>query len=517
MSSDRENDSPLLELIPADRCKSQQVARWTEFGPSPYKLLREPKTMKEWINYGNYLGIDHANGTMSYLTRCSYDRRNPLDATQSILSLSIHYARGEMVQFTIVGSTDNAVAETATFWITAEKLPDGSHDLCVCGRGGFIGFRGAQAPCLKHLLQVAPSRWVEFRNLVFNAEQAVTLATRPDQIKLSFMDCMFEDGGTAFVTALQERQSPFGLLSFDSLTTEGKNSLSDDNMKLLFQVGTINELLLSRLHGELALLAFSAKVDHLDYTASSASLLSADLQSVNMAAKKLTVHITNSDESFLTEALVAFWRRVAAVGHFVELKITWASDSLDVPERVIHEIIHATRNNPDLKILAFGEDELNFEPHMEILLEGLKDHKNLSTFIIDVYSESLGPDYSHLRKLISHNRNIVVINTSDTIYTDGSTIDDLYSINRFYRGSADLVIKPLTLRASLVATALTEIASNDFRRSALLLSQHVDALHEFVLFADLEERLGDSACSRPKRTMRIQPCRATKRAPKFLT
>jgi hypothetical protein len=40
-----------------------------------------------------------------------------------------------------------------------------------------------------------------------------------------------------------------------------------------------------------------------------------------------------------------------------------------------------------------------------------------------------------------------------------------------------------------------ETASGDFQRSALLLSNHSDVLHELVQFAQLGELQGDNACS----------------------
>lgn len=55
------------------------------------------------------------------------------------------------------------------------------------------------------------------------------------------------------------------------------------------------------------------------------------------------------------------------------------------------------------------------------------------------------------------NRNITMTNENDDIYSDDAVIDQLYSLNRFYRGSVDLVVKPLAERSLLVATALLEI------------------------------------------------------------
>ncbi len=74
-------------------------------------------------------------------------------------------------------------------------------------------------------------------------------------------------------------------------------------------------------------------------------------------------------------------------------------------------------------------------------------------------------------------------------------MEKVYSLNRFYRGSASLAVKPPLERPMLVATALTESASSDFQRSALLFSNHLDALYGLVHFAQLDE-LDDNARKR---------------------
>jgi hypothetical protein len=76
-------------------------------------------------------------------------------------------------------------------------------------------------------------------------------------------------------------------------------------------------------------------------------------------------------------------------------------------------------------------------------------------------------------------------------YSDGSAIDELYSLNHIYRGSANLSVEPPPERPSLMMTTLMKSASNNFRRSALLLSNHVNVLRELVELARLNERSED--------------------------
>lgn len=83
-------------------------------------------------------------------------------------------------------------------------------------------------------------------------------------------------------------------------------------------------------------------------------------------------------------------------------------------------------------------------------------------------------------------------NDEGKIYLDGCFIDQFYSLNRFYcgsvqGGSADFAMEPLLERPVLVATSVTESASNDFQRSVLFMSNHVDASHELVQTLQLDE------------------------------
>jgi hypothetical protein len=106
-----------------------------------------------------------------------------------------------------------------------------------------------------------------------------------------------------------------------------------------------------------------------------------------------------------------------------------------------------------------------------------------------------------------------VIDDQDRVCSNGPVIDDIYSLNWFFRGLADRVVKSSSERTWLVVTALTERASRNLQRSALLLSNHVDdALCKLVQFAELDERSEDESPPQSKRRARIQPCRAAKKA-----
>lgn len=108
-------------------------------------------------------------------------------------------------------------------------------------------------------------------------------------------------------------------------------------------------------------------------------------------------------------------------------------------------------------------DDLNWGLHIVTLCKRLKDHKGLRTLKVSAFQQDepfndeavFGRNYSYLRELLSHNRYITVTDDDDAIYTDGCClVDELYSLNRFYRGSAGLLMEPPPERPSLVTTAL---------------------------------------------------------------
>ena len=209
--------------------------------------------------------------------------------------------------------------------------------------------------------------------------------------------------------------------------------------------------------------------------------------------------------------MVSLFRRLADLGHLEELKYEFVPanagsdavvDDRVAPDCVIQELIRTAHANSDLKVLHLDAGSAFWSMHLTTILEGLKDHKGLCALRIDHTSaiESADPGFSHIRELILYNRFIDVTNGEGDFYTDGTSIDDIYALNRFYRGAVGLADDPPSERPLFVATALVEGASNDFRRSALLLSNHTDALVELVQFAQLDdESEGDGSSSPSKK------------------
>ena len=94
-----------------------------------------------------------------------------------------------------------------------------------------------------------------------------------------------------------------------------------------------------------------------------------------------------------------------------------------------------------------------------------------------------------MERLLSRNRNIVVLHQSGQRCTNGSTIDRLYAVNRAYSGSANLMKASPALRPLLLAKTWTEFDLANFQRIALLLADHTDVLCEFINGVDLEDTM----------------------------
>ena len=193
------------------------------------------------------------------------------------------------------------------------------------------------------------------------------------------------------------------------------------------------------------------------------------------------------------------FQRLGDMGHFEVLRVAFALHNEDTvtvaPDCLVQGLIRAAHANASLRALDLCGSSSNWEPcmlwepHILALFNALKDHKCLRTFRVSVHNEAeaFGPDFSYLRQLLSHHKDITVTDQDGIIYSDGDSIDKLYALNRFYLGSAGLLVEPPLERPTLVTTTLLESAGNDFQRAALLLSDHLDAFCELIQFAELDE------------------------------
>jgi hypothetical protein len=446
-------------------------------------MLRKPITLQEFKKCNNNrLGILHENGTLIHVLPSG------VDDCPIVRGRLVHFEfdpeQGPMLY--ISGANDDAIADTVAYFMDVPEAPGANNYLQVgtWNHDTHFDFRSAGSLVLSRLLESFTSRSLWFTGTLLSAEQSLVLASASMPIQLNLTSCTFEDGGTQFVAALENRQSCFGSLSMNM-----RNPVNAYNMQRLFQVDSLDHLDVSYLNEKLVPL--SAKANSITFFGVTNEI--ANSESLNIVAPKLTLGFELKRGRFPSESVILLFRRLAALEHLVELKICFHHSSKSdvyIPTAVSRELIRTAFANNNLQVLdlttvhrALKWKRRNFAE----IFDGLKEHPALHTLKISVDDPTkvFGPSSAYLIQLLSHKRDLVVTDEYGLVYTDGAAVDELYALNRFYWGSADLVGDPSPLRPSLVSTALIEGASNDLRRTALILADHVDTLDGLVRFADL--------------------------------
>ena len=156
--------------------------------------------------------------------------------------VSIRYAGNEM-NCVIDGKTWAATAETATFFFSLKDGEDvhiqlGFFSSLIQLEFDFTVLRPEQ---LAQFLDANRLQDLRFPAGNFSAEQSAILATRPSPLKLDLGLIQFIDDGTAFVDALEERQSSFGTRRIQSFGY-GHDNFSADNLRRLFNLEIIEKL-----------------------------------------------------------------------------------------------------------------------------------------------------------------------------------------------------------------------------------------------------------------------------------
>lgn len=470
-----------------------------------YKILREPTHLNEfdWKKYGNF-AIWRDNGSILVIAHHDF---------QPFWKRNVFFTFDDVLYGAIYGETDAAIAETATFFWSLQHETCRDHNTyrlrvdfhCKFESGLNSAFSPEQ---FVQILDSNPTRSVEFSAGSFNAEQSVVLASRPYPRKLVLdgSGFNFNDMGTAFVDALETRQSSFRTLH---LVKRDLKCFSHDNLRRLFQLEHIFERIYCVGDIEDALLPLSARANQLDYRMHTMNVQPSDFDSVDIVAKDLTLKLFLEHRNNQWDALlISFFHRVAELGHFERFCFSISyRDSFPVTfpfdrvAPVVDALIRALHANPMLRCLDLSDTHrcLHWFPHLQRLFQSIEEHPGLRTFFVkgydpeddywygDVRLSQFQFDFSWLERLLSRNRSIEVLDGLGQRWSNGPVIDKLYSLNKFYIGSESVVKEFTSLRPTLVATALVESASNNVQYTALLLSHHTDVICEFVHSLDYEE------------------------------
>jgi hypothetical protein len=212
------NDNPLLEVISREEFSAQNGFKMgceADYDVPMHRLLRQPEHLEEFdwetnrdkiICCDNHTVICVCDNTDSHFEEVRY-------AKFIMKKFSGHYLRGA-----IFGKTDAAIAETTTWFWSLPCL--GQVECLIVGdyssrdRRRHFDLANFSAEQVTQILGSNPTRCINFTASTLTTEQSVLLATRPYQVHLELNrdtnDAGLSDEGTAFVDALENRQSSFG-------------------------------------------------------------------------------------------------------------------------------------------------------------------------------------------------------------------------------------------------------------------------------------------------------------------
>ncbi|GAX19224.1 hypothetical protein FisN_4Lh191 [Fistulifera solaris] len=485
---------PYLQLVRRDRMTPRQQALVPAHLPRSltlYEFRQEPTRLDDidWQEYGS-IAIWRSNGSVIFIKdRCFQRRRH------------VVFLFSDRLGGTIYGETDAAIAETATFFLSLQHPEHWGENHLLIRSAILIGIRAFDFAALlpAQLAQILDStRSITFSSGSFTPEQAVILATRPYTLNIGLGE-RFVDQGTAFVHALQIRESSFGFLKIIGQRNGGPFSV--ENLQLLCQLNFILEHLRCHIDDEeCALLPFSAKVNKLHCQMSAKYVRPDDLASIDIVANDFTLTLfLDGNHDHWDTLLIAVLHRVAELGHFERLcfSVFYNAFSRSLQfyrvARVVDALIRAIHANPNLACLDLSSDKqsVRWSHYFQPLFQSMEEHPGLRFFVVQSYmlrDEEINGDhetlfqfnFSWLQQLLSRNRRFAVVDSSGQKCSNGPVIDRMYLLNRFYLGSESLLQEFTASRPALVSLALVDQASNNAQYIALLLSHHTDVLCELL-------------------------------------
>ncbi|GAX23129.1 hypothetical protein FisN_33Lh018 [Fistulifera solaris] len=380
--------------------------------------------------------------------------------------------------YTVIGKSDYAIAETAAFLWSLDIIEECSY---ICGCKSF-DFSVVSLDQLSLFFQPHPTRInISLSNI--SPRQSVFLTQFQHPISLHFfanfssLNCFsalnrFSDGGKAFVESLLQRDSPFGDLCLEASDTE--------MFHRLLQVKAINTLEVKCPdHMRDSLPIFSAAAKRLKFYCSEVQMKTTMDWSTVKLPKELDLSFACHEEAH-SHIVCAFLRRMAELKDVVKLELHLLNAGL-VRGELTTALIQAVDANQSLVEIILHNDFFCRSQWKE-MLETMKRHKSFRRFIVPSCPKRLDPDYSMLKRLLKRNRHI------DFLRDNGPRNDDevnwLYGDGFFIQMcQRDLQHEPVSLLPSLVGEILTQSASNDFRRSALVMATHGGALCALVQYA----------------------------------
>ncbi|GAX20910.1 hypothetical protein FisN_1Lh434 [Fistulifera solaris] len=544
----------LLELIPVDQFTEHQEKMLELDMCYPvelYRFSRKPSSLNEVsFNSNKSISIWRDNGTViclggdaheKYCERCICFDISHGEITRQVAIYGIADDYDE--EYT---QSDAGMAETTAFFWSLKDLEADISILEIFIHGSEdqisspFSLEALQPHQLASILDANPTRTFDIRCGPLTPEQSEILATRPYPLKLKFGESLVtnedqfhfqdKDKGRAFVDALEKRQPLFfGSLSID-LSIFDEIPFGPDELKRLLELDiSYDKLAIANVirDKKSVLLPFSVKANSLECKIEAQRFQANAFDSLNIITRDLRLMIDLINVTDWEMYLTLFFNRVAVLGHFQKLNLlfdcrrSYRETQLFEFERIVSitkALLHAVNSNPNLSHLDLSDDssKIDWVPHLKDIFEGIEAHKGLRFLVVESYPWTDDPDYTWLKRLLSRNRTITVLDDTGTIISDGSSVDELYSLNRFYNGSKALSKDSASLRRELVTKTLLESASNCFQRSALLLFHLTDVLCDFLPDDDSnqDEGIASQTLSEATEFPDSIPCDLVETAPK---
>jgi hypothetical protein len=504
---EQNNDDCFLKLIPAEKLSIREKEvqlRFIGFLTNLYKFPSKPKGLDHvnWPTDDTLFVIWRDNETLICIYTSPFITFEMMDRSISFSLLDVGQA--SELKCAIYGATDAAVAETAAFFWSLEHSASPYASLRVDHHPGFwtgdqnatFDFASFSSEQFSRILDANPTRKLLLQTGTWSREQSFCLASRPNPVKVMLADVFdFQDKGTAFVSALEEREHSFGSLE---LATD-RSTFTPDNLRRLFNLEKkFEKLKISKLDEELVLRPFSANVDTLEYHLAAEHIQPDDFHSLHIVTEnlKLTLRLGEADD--LGGLLSSLFHRVAELKHFKQfaLSLVGRVPQIDATSAV-QALIRAIKSNPELTHLDLSYTELLYVmgPHFEELFNALGEHESLRVITlhpfppvdiseVDDYEASCQPYYSALGDLLSRNLNIQVVDDRGDKVTDGTTIEKIYWQSFICKISTRITDDSESMRLALVATIILQMAqlpASSFMHISHFLTFHNGSLCDFFL------------------------------------
>ncbi|GAX11955.1 hypothetical protein FisN_8Lh047 [Fistulifera solaris] len=368
------------------------------------------------------------------------------------------------------GTCHEAVAET-TSWLLA--LPDSKRHIVsmVAYSNSVFSFEYFFSGLLSTLLAHNSFRQVRFGGIDFSEEHSAILATQEHSVNIVLAHCWLAGGGATFLKCIQQRKTPFG-----SLTLESVHPFQEQIFTQLVLLAPLSKLCLVNLTLRRARLPFRARASHVEMTNCIVEEGDDDLtESVLMIRPK--AFVLGFD---LIRNSIHYHHLLDAIHGLKKLGIHF--HRTPTAEQV-QTLLSALENIQLLKVLELGHDILCLKDHWDGLMAVLRKSHTIGKLRLHVRSSP--PDAEmlfSLKQLLEDRRDMNVVFPIDDwplVPTTASQweweVRPLLEFNRWYFGVIQLQsVESILKRDALFGRAL--LHRREFRFVSFLLASNLDVL-----------------------------------------